>query len=38
MILEGIHFRYRAGDTVGEGFDTMGELVEPLAQQGLEGH
>jgi aminoglycoside phosphotransferase (APT) family kinase protein len=36
VILEGIHFRYQAGDTVGEGFDRMGELVEPLAYRGLE--
>ncbi len=36
MILEGIHYRYQAGDTVGEGFDRMGALVEPLAQKGLE--
>ena len=36
MILEGIHFRYQAGDTVGEGFDRMGALVEPLARKGLE--
>ncbi|GAA1928064.1 phosphotransferase family protein [Microbacterium aoyamense] len=36
VILEGIHFRYQAGDTVGEGFDRMGALVEPLAQKGLE--
>jgi aminoglycoside phosphotransferase (APT) family kinase protein len=35
VILEGIHFRYRAGDTVGEGFDRMGALVEPLARMGL---
>ncbi len=36
VILEGIHFRYQAGDTVGDGFEAMGALVEPLAQQGLE--
>ncbi|WP_109211112.1 MULTISPECIES: phosphotransferase family protein [Microbacterium] len=35
VILEGIHFRFRAGDTVGEGFDRMGALVEPLARTGL---
>jgi aminoglycoside phosphotransferase (APT) family kinase protein len=34
VILEGIHFRYRAGGTVGEGFDRIGELVEPLARAG----
>ncbi|GAA1945068.1 phosphotransferase family protein [Microbacterium deminutum] len=36
VILEGINFRYRAGETVGEGFDRMGALVEPLARRGLE--
>lgn len=36
VILEGIHYRYQAGDTVGEGFDRMGALVEPLAEKGLE--
>ena len=35
MILEGIHFRYQAGDTVGDGFDRIGALVEPLADEGL---
>jgi len=35
VILEGIHYRYQAGDTVGEGFDRMGALVEPLARKGL---
>ncbi|MET0672566.1 MAG: phosphotransferase family protein [Microbacterium pygmaeum] len=36
VILEGIHYRYQAGDTVGEGFERMGALVEPLARKGLE--
>ncbi|MCA5893496.1 phosphotransferase family protein [Isoptericola sp. NEAU-Y5] len=35
VILEGIHFRYRAGETVGDGFDRIGELVAPLAADGL---
>ncbi|WP_395245603.1 phosphotransferase family protein [Agromyces sp. MMS24-K17] len=35
VILEGIHVRYRAGETVGDGFDRIGELVEPLAAEGL---
>jgi aminoglycoside phosphotransferase (APT) family kinase protein len=35
VILEGIHFRYRAGETVGGGFDTIGDLVAPLAADGL---
>ncbi|MBD3941785.1 phosphotransferase family protein [Microbacterium sp. NEAU-LLC] len=34
VILEGIHFRYQAGATVGEGFERMGALVEPLAGLG----
>ncbi|MBA8817547.1 aminoglycoside phosphotransferase (APT) family kinase protein [Microbacterium halimionae] len=34
VILEGIHFRYQAGDTVGEGFEQIGDLVEPLATRG----
>lgn len=38
VILEGIHFRFRAGDTVGAGFDQIGALVEPLAQKGLQVH
>ena len=36
VILEGIHYRFQTGDTVGEGFDRMGALVEPLARKGLE--
>ena len=35
VILEGIHFRFRAGDTVGEGFDRIGDIVDPLARTGL---
>ena len=35
IILEGIHFRFRAGETVGPGFDTIGGLVTPLAEAGL---
>lgn len=38
VILEGIHFRFRAGSTVGEGFEHMGALVEPLALKGLQVH
>ncbi len=38
VILEGIHYRFLAGETVGEGFDRMGELVEPLAREGLAVH
>ena len=29
VIAEGIHFRYQPGETVGEGFDRIGALVEP---------
>lgn len=35
VILEGIHYRYTGGQTVGTGFDTIGALVEPLAREGL---
>lgn len=35
VILEGVHYRYRAGGTVGEGFDAIGTLVLPLADEGL---
>ncbi|MCU1415801.1 MAG: acyl-CoA dehydrogenase, partial [Microbacteriaceae bacterium] len=35
VILEGIHFRFQAGETVGAGFDTIGGLVTPLARVGL---
>ena len=36
VILEGIHYRYRTGGTVGEGFEHIGDLVEPLAAAGME--
>lgn len=35
VILEGIHHRFVAGQTVGEGFDAVGEAVEPLLAAGL---
>jgi len=35
VILEGIHRRYTEGQTVGEGFDTVGNMVEPLVAAGL---
>ena len=41
VILEGVHYRYVQGQTVGEGFDTIGNLVGPLVMRGheaLEGH
>jgi aminoglycoside phosphotransferase (APT) family kinase protein len=34
VILEGIHYRFQQGATVGAGFDRIGELVEPLARHG----
>ena len=34
VILEGIHYRYQAGQTVGPGFDQIGMLVTPLARAG----
>jgi aminoglycoside phosphotransferase (APT) family kinase protein len=36
VILEGVHYRYVQGQTVGEGFDTVGALVAPLVRQGHE--
>jgi aminoglycoside phosphotransferase (APT) family kinase protein len=41
VIVEGVHYRYVHGQTVGEGFDTVGQMVAPLVAQGhraLEGH
>jgi aminoglycoside phosphotransferase (APT) family kinase protein len=35
VILEGIHFRFVHGQTVGAGFDRIGDLVEPLVRAGL---
>jgi len=34
-ILEGIHYRYLHGQTVGPGFDTIGEAIHPLLDAGL---
>ncbi|RKR85997.1 aminoglycoside phosphotransferase (APT) family kinase protein [Micromonospora pisi] len=34
-ILEGVHYRYVRGQTVGPGFDRVGEQVPPLIAQGL---
>jgi aminoglycoside phosphotransferase (APT) family kinase protein len=34
VILEGIHIRFKAGQTVGAGFEHIGELVVPLARAG----
>jgi aminoglycoside phosphotransferase (APT) family kinase protein len=41
VILEGVHYRYVQGQTVGEGFETIGKMVGPLVMRGheaLEGH
>jgi len=35
VIVEGIHYRYTHGQTVGAGFDTVGAAVEPLIDAGL---
>ncbi len=35
VILEGIHFRHARGHTVGEGFDSVGDAVQPLLAAGL---
>jgi aminoglycoside phosphotransferase (APT) family kinase protein len=35
VVLEGIHYRYTHGETVGEGFEKIGALVHPLIEQGL---
>jgi aminoglycoside phosphotransferase (APT) family kinase protein len=35
VILEGIHFRFTRGKTVGAGFDQIGQLILPLVRQGL---
>jgi aminoglycoside phosphotransferase (APT) family kinase protein len=35
VILEGIHYRYTQGQTLGEGFETVGGAVEPAIRAGL---
>jgi aminoglycoside phosphotransferase (APT) family kinase protein len=35
VILEGIHYRYTQGKTVGAGFETVGAAVAPLVASGL---
>jgi aminoglycoside phosphotransferase (APT) family kinase protein len=35
VILEGIHYRYTHGQTVGAGFDRIGDVVPGLVQDGL---
>ncbi|MEV0291990.1 phosphotransferase family protein [Nocardia sp. NPDC050710] len=34
-ILEGIHYRYLHGKTVGSGFESVGEAVDPLLRAGI---
>jgi aminoglycoside phosphotransferase (APT) family kinase protein len=34
VISEGIYFRYQAGQTVGAGFELMGDIVKPLVELG----
>lgn len=36
VILEGIHFRYSKGQTVGSGFEEIGNWVEPLVGAGVD--
>ena len=38
VVAEGIHHRYLAGKTVGEGFDHFGAAVPVLLERGLEAH
>ena len=35
VVLEGIHYRFVHGQTVGAGFDRIGDLVGPLVATGL---
>ncbi len=35
VILEGIHFRHAHGQTLGSGFEGIGDLIEPLIAAGL---
>ena len=35
-VLEGIHYRHLKGQTVGSGFERIGDAVEPLLQAGLD--
>lgn len=36
VIAEGIHYRYVHGQTVGDGFEQVGTIVEPLVASGLD--
>lgn len=35
VILEGIYLRFSQGKTLGEGFENMGAMIDPLVQHGL---
>ena len=35
VVLEGVHFRFQHGATLGDGFDGIAELVQPLVDRGL---
>lgn len=35
VILEGIHYRYTLGQTVGAGFDRIGDIVPAFIDHGL---
>ena len=35
VVLEGIHYRWQAGQTVGAGFERIGSAVAPLVRAGL---
>jgi aminoglycoside phosphotransferase (APT) family kinase protein len=35
VIVEGVHYRYTQGQTVGEGFEEIGAMTGPLVKQGL---
>jgi aminoglycoside phosphotransferase (APT) family kinase protein len=36
VVLEGIHYRFRLGKTIGAGFDRIGEMVPELVRSGLD--
>jgi hypothetical protein len=36
VILEGIHYRHLHGQTVGPGFEQVGDVVQPLLEAGLD--
>ena len=38
VVLEGVYFRFQHGATLGPGFDGIGEMVQPLIDQGLGIH